>query len=293
MAASAVIGREKELGSIETFLAEVEQRPAALVLSGEPGIGKTILWEAGVEEARERFGHVLSCRGVEAEALRSRSLDSQSCSAPCSRRAAPSLAPPRRRALEIALLLVEPGEDHSRRPRDRPSCARRAHASSPSRDPLVVAIDDVQWLDPASTGALQIAFRRLRGERVGLLATLLRAPPLATPFVFDRALSEERLTRISLGPMSLVALHGVLKERIALELTKTRARPLARGDSWQPVLRARARTRARPERHEAGGRPGVTGAGEPARAPRRSSRPVAGGDRRCSPPGRGARPADR
>ena len=86
--------------------------------------------------------------------------------------------------------------------------------------PLLVAIDDVQWLDPASTGALQIAFRRLRGERVGLLATLLRAPPLATPFVFDRALSEERLTRISLGPMSLVALHGVLKERIALELTR-------------------------------------------------------------------------
>ncbi len=66
--AQTVIGREQELGAIEEFLAEVGRGPRALVLSGEPGIGKTILWEAGVEEARERFGRVLTCRGVEAEA---------------------------------------------------------------------------------------------------------------------------------------------------------------------------------------------------------------------------------
>ncbi len=51
MAAAVVIGREEELDSIRAFLAEVEHGPAALVLSGEAGIGKTILWEAGVEEA--------------------------------------------------------------------------------------------------------------------------------------------------------------------------------------------------------------------------------------------------
>ena len=48
-----VIGRDQELAAIEGFLAEVEQGPAALVLSGEAGIGKTILWEAGVEEAKK------------------------------------------------------------------------------------------------------------------------------------------------------------------------------------------------------------------------------------------------
>jgi Cdc6-like AAA superfamily ATPase len=62
-----LIGRDDELASIAGFLDSVEAGPAALVLSGEPGIGKTVLWELGVEQARVRFGRVLSCRAAEAE----------------------------------------------------------------------------------------------------------------------------------------------------------------------------------------------------------------------------------
>ena len=49
-----IIGREEELAAVEAFLDGVEQGPCALVLSGEPGIGKTVLWEGGLEEARLR-----------------------------------------------------------------------------------------------------------------------------------------------------------------------------------------------------------------------------------------------
>ena len=52
MSAASVIGREDELGDIEAFLAEVEKGPRVLVLSGEAGIGKTVLWEAGVRRMR-------------------------------------------------------------------------------------------------------------------------------------------------------------------------------------------------------------------------------------------------
>ena len=65
---TAVIGRDEELRAIESFLAAVGHGPRALVLSGEAGIGKTILWEAGVEEAERRFGRVLAHRSVESEA---------------------------------------------------------------------------------------------------------------------------------------------------------------------------------------------------------------------------------
>ena len=61
---AAVIGRDEELSAIQAFLADVEQGASALVLSGEPGIGKTILWGLGVDEARAGFGRVLTCRGV-------------------------------------------------------------------------------------------------------------------------------------------------------------------------------------------------------------------------------------
>jgi hypothetical protein len=60
-----VIGREEEQGAIEAFLAGIHTGPGALVLSGEAGIGKTILWEVGVEEGAALM------RGVEAEATSS------------------------------------------------------------------------------------------------------------------------------------------------------------------------------------------------------------------------------
>ena len=106
---ATVIGRDAEIGSIEAFLARVEGGPTALVLSGEAGIGKTVLWEAGVEDARERLDRVLICRGVEAEASLSFTGLSELLGDVLDE-VGPSLAPPRRRALEVALLLVEPGE---------------------------------------------------------------------------------------------------------------------------------------------------------------------------------------
>src|SRR5262245_11999702 len=109
MATTVVVGRDGELGSIQAFLADVQQGPAALVLSGEPGIGKTILWEAGVEEARERFSCVLSHRSVQAEA----SLAFGGLSdllEPVLADVAAELPPLRREALEVALLLAGPGD---------------------------------------------------------------------------------------------------------------------------------------------------------------------------------------
>jgi hypothetical protein len=49
---AGVIGREQELGLIDEFVGRIADGPAALLLSGESGIGKTALWDAGVESAR-------------------------------------------------------------------------------------------------------------------------------------------------------------------------------------------------------------------------------------------------
>ena len=68
MSAGEVIGRDEELGELDAFLDAASTGPAALVLSGEAGIGKTLLWEAGVEHARQRGARVLPHRSVEAEA---------------------------------------------------------------------------------------------------------------------------------------------------------------------------------------------------------------------------------
>ena len=68
MSTTAVVGREVELGRISAFLAGIGDGAVALVLSGAPGIGKTVLWERGVAQAVSRGQRVLAHRAAEAEA---------------------------------------------------------------------------------------------------------------------------------------------------------------------------------------------------------------------------------
>src|SRR5438128_1686751 len=147
-----IVGREEELASVHAFIGDVQGRPAALVLEGEAGIGKSTLWLAGVEHARARGLRVLSSRPAEAERglahvglgdLFEGVLDD----------VLPALSMPRRRALEVALLLEEASDD----PVDHRALAvavRGVLQLLSEREPMLIAVDDVQWLDASSSSAL-------------------------------------------------------------------------------------------------------------------------------------------
>ncbi len=62
-----VVGREAELASVRDFVARVSDGPAALVLEGEAGVGKTTLWVAGIAEAAEHGMRILEARPAESE----------------------------------------------------------------------------------------------------------------------------------------------------------------------------------------------------------------------------------
>ena len=66
---TVLVGREAELAGVREFLSA--GTPTALVLVGGPGIGKTSLWEAGVDAAREHGLRVLAARPTDAEAQHS------------------------------------------------------------------------------------------------------------------------------------------------------------------------------------------------------------------------------
>src|SRR5437016_2360535 len=63
-----VFGRGAELEAAERFLDGLAAGPAALVLEGEPGIGKTTVWREAVRGAEKRGFRVLVTRPAEAEA---------------------------------------------------------------------------------------------------------------------------------------------------------------------------------------------------------------------------------
>ena len=61
--------RPEEAGAVSGFLTAASTEPAALVVEGEPGIGKTTLWLEAVDQAVERGFHVLSACPGEAESV--------------------------------------------------------------------------------------------------------------------------------------------------------------------------------------------------------------------------------
>ena len=209
MSADAVIGREEELGEIRASLTACADGPASLALAGEPGIGKTVLWEAGVADARQRGYRVLAHRSVQAEAGFAFA-GLTDLVAPVFEEAAEELAAPRRTALEAALLLGDP--DGAPPDPQAIAMALLDLLRALARDaPVLVALDDVQWLDPASASVLPAALRRLDGERVGILATA-RGTPAAL-----RAWQPTGLRVRLLEPLGIGALQDLLRDRLGIE----------------------------------------------------------------------------
>jgi hypothetical protein len=141
-------GRTAELARIGRFLDEVASRPAALLIEGEAGIGKTTLWSAGIDQARHRGWQVLTCRPVQAEAALSFSALGDLLE-PVADAAFSGLPGPQRRALDVALLRAEPGPE----PPDQRAVAVAflgVIRALTEATPVIVGVDDLPWLDRAT-----------------------------------------------------------------------------------------------------------------------------------------------
>ncbi|HEY7148862.1 MAG TPA: AAA family ATPase [Gaiellaceae bacterium] len=206
-----IVGREDELASICAFVDQAEGGSAALVLEGEAGIGKSTLWLEGVEHARTAGIRILSSRPAQAERGLAQSglgdllegvLDD----------VLPALEPPRRRALEVALLLEEPDDD----PVDSRALAvavRGALQRLGEDGRLLIAIDDVQWLDASSASALAFAVRRLEEADVRLLLAR-RVEDGVGRSTLEESLARDHTERIAVGPLSVGAIHRLLLDRL-------------------------------------------------------------------------------
>ena len=208
-----VVGRESELALLGGFLEGVSSG-RSLVLTGGPGIGKTTLWDAGIHDAGVRGLRVLSARASSAEAQLSFAALIDLCD-DVETAAMAGLPPPQRSALEVALLRAEPAEAPPEPHAIALGFLNVLRAWSADA-PLLVAIDDIQWLDSPSAEALAFVARRLDGEPLGFLLSRRGDAPSA----FERALERGQLERLEIGPLSLGATRRVLSERLGLNLSR-------------------------------------------------------------------------
>jgi DNA-binding CsgD family transcriptional regulator len=213
--AAEVIGRREELLALEAFLEAVPAGGQALLLEGDAGIGKTALWQEGNRLACERGFRPLTARPAHSETQVAFATVGD-LFAPVVKETLPQLTPVQRRALETALLMREP---------DGPppevrllGLAILSVVRALAQDgPLLVGIDDVQWVDASSAEVLSFMLRRLEGEPVGVLATV-RGRPIEVPLELDRAF--EGFRQLAVQPLSIGATHRLLWGRLALNLPR-------------------------------------------------------------------------
>ena len=266
-----VVGRDAELDAIRAFLGDRDALPASLVIEGPAGAGKSTLWLAAVEAAAKAGHLVLSARPAGAEIQLSLAALADLLEAHLGG-VLGDLPAPQRRALEGALLVAE--EDGGAGPDQRAIAAGTLNAirGLARRTPVTLAIDDAQWLDGPSAEVLAFVLRRLRDEPVAVV-TAWRTESPAIPvarvphrLALQRPFSREP-ARIDVGPLSLGALHRMLRTRTSLEFnrrTLQRIHETSGGNPFYALELARALER-RPDwaagHGEVDGTP--AGAGEP------------------------------
>jgi DNA-binding CsgD family transcriptional regulator len=221
-------GREVETRSIEAFLDRAAAAPSVLVLSGEPGIGKTALWQAGLERAQARGARVLAHRAVEAETVLSFAGISELLRGVVDE-LLPSLGALRRRALEAALLLDGSGDVAAIEPRAIGLAVLDGFTALSGAQPVVVAVDDFQWLDTASARTLLFALRRLDDERVGALFTVREGAR-----ELDRGIASGAAERLGVGPLDVSGLFAVLRQHLGVELSRPQLTQLRKVTGGNP-----------------------------------------------------------
>jgi len=207
-----VVGRKAELAAIAWWVEALGFGPSAMVIEGEAGIGKTTLWREAVASVRNAGHALVECRPTAAE------LELPYVGLGDLFEAVPDevlgeLSPPQRAALDVALL---------RAADEGVPLQRRAVAAAVlstlviwSRStPIVVAIDDLQWLDVPSLRALQFAVRRLGREPVGFLVTSRSGAAPRGMFELRSAFDSDAVVSLPVAPLDAESLDLLLRAHL-------------------------------------------------------------------------------
>ncbi|MFF4763376.1 ATP-binding protein [Streptomyces sp. NPDC001292] len=184
-ASTRLIGRDEDLEFIWSHFSGSAIHGAALLLSGEAGIGKTAVLDAVATQARDNGVRVLRASGVQFEAdigyaglnqLLLPLFDSFAL-----------LDPGHRDALRIAVGI---GSGPAPNPLLTSTAALLLLRRIAADTPLLIVVDDLPWLDRATVSVLGFVARRLVGSRISFLAA---SRVTSDSFFQSSGLTEHRL----------------------------------------------------------------------------------------------------
>jgi DNA-binding CsgD family transcriptional regulator len=185
-ATRAFVGRQRELAALAAALAAVgEGEPRVVFIEGDAGIGKSSLIREFL--GGQHRGSVVTASGDEAEALLPYGLVQQLAA-----------AVPGDAVAGLQLLCEGPRADAD--PLAVGAELLALISSMQESEPVVVVIEDMQWIDLASARALLFCFRRLSADRVLMLLTCKTGGLSLLSAGWERfASGDRRAIRLTLG----------------------------------------------------------------------------------------------
>ncbi|MEZ0358723.1 AAA family ATPase [Mycobacterium sp. SA01] len=219
--------------AVAELLHRAQDGPAVLLVEGEAGIGKTTLLFDAAERAKSLGFAVLTAHGSPAElgyayaavADLLSGIDDSSLAA----------LPPRQ---QLALERARCGQHVEGPETDERTTATafgRALEDLSVREPVLLTLDDAQWLDPSSRRVLGLVGQRLAG-RTALLVTLRSNegdpgdPTRATPFELPGA------SRVRMRPLDADGIHGVIAARLGRTLPRPVVTRIHRTSGGNPLF---------------------------------------------------------
>jgi class 3 adenylate cyclase len=216
-----LLGRQQELFAIDQALAAARLgKSARLLIRGEPGIGKTALLEYAIEKSTAM--RVLSAHGVEFEAdvpfaglseLLQPALDRLDGLTPLHADALRSSLGLGRR-IEADRLIVG-------------AAVLGLISSFAEEAPLLITVDDAQWIDRASTEAIGFVARRLVADPVAILIAVREGD--------DSPLLAAGLAELRLAGLDQEAANELLSRAGGARVTRETARRLVGSTGGNPL----------------------------------------------------------
>jgi DNA-binding CsgD family transcriptional regulator len=212
-----LVSRTSELGAIADFLDTVASEPTGLMFDGAPGVGKTTLWLAAIDEASRRGMFVMSSRAAAGESVMAYASLADLLSGVDADVLA-GLPKPQRLGLERALLRREAAPEDPTDQRTVAAGLLSVLNVLAEQSPVVIAIDDLQWLDPSTQYVVAFASRRLHG-RVGVVATVRSGAVEGMPRL--QLPRPDTTVRKKIRPFDREDLQAVIAERLGRTFTSS------------------------------------------------------------------------
>ncbi len=210
-----------------------------MLIEGEPGIGKTTLWLAALELARDKGFRVLSARAAAAESvLAYTALADLLDGVPASAWA--DLPEPQRAAVDQVLLRADNGSTTDQRAVAAAFLSVIEYLGDDG--PLLVAIDDLQWIDPSSMHVVAFAARRLSGP-VGILGSVRTDGGNGAGAAWLQLPRPDAVNRIRLRPLGVHDLHAAVSARLRRPFSRPtmgRIHEVSGGNPFYAIELARA-----------------------------------------------------